>query len=126
VQPLSVIVADDVPEIVDLIASTLKALGHVVRVANNGHEAAKLLLDQECDLLITDVLMPDGDGLELIRASRRTPHAPRILAISGGGSSIAAPDCIRMAKILGADEVLEKPFGIDQLNAAIQQLFRAA
>ena len=87
--------------------------------ASDGGEAAKLLRDQGFDLLITDVVMPERDGLELIAFSRRTRPSMKIIAISGGGQYLRGPDCLRIARGLGAHAVVMKPFNWEQLLAGI-------
>jgi two-component system response regulator (stage 0 sporulation protein F) len=119
-EPLSIIVVDDVPEIRDVMVNFLTPLGHHVVAAANGHQAAKLIRTQPCDLLITDVLMPDGDGLELIGELKRVDGTVRILAISGGGNTLQPDYCIGMAKAMGAHATLMKPFDRNQFFAGIE------
>ena len=116
----TVIVADDVAEIRNLVAIILEPVGFNVLLASGGHEASRLLRQHPCDLLIADVLMPDGDGLELISEARRANETPRILAISGGGQSLEPEYCVKMAKAFGADETMLKPFDRRKLVAAVQ------
>ena len=118
-KPLSVIVADDVEGIQDLVGHWLEEAGHAVMCASTGRSASQLLKKQHFDLVITDVLMPDVDGLELILELKASQPAVRILAISGGGRHMQATDCLKMAKNLGAHALLLKPFNREQLLAAI-------
>lgn len=117
---MSVLVVDDVPEICDLVANFLEPLGHAVKRAESGREAVKVFRQHPCDLVITDVLMPDGDGLELIGELQRTTENVRILAISGGGASLGPGFCVSMAKALGAHATLTKPFDRNQLLDGIR------
>jgi CheY-like chemotaxis protein len=119
---LEILVADDVEEIRRLIAEWLRGAGHRVTLANNGAQVVRLMRQQHFDLIVTDVLMPDGDGLEVILAARRESRPPRILAISGGGSYMTGPDCLRVAKGVGAHATLMKPFNRAQLLAAVERL----
>jgi len=118
---LAIIVADDVEEIRDLLKSWLEDLGHDVECAASGWEVVRLAKKRVFDLVITDVLMPDGDGLDVITALRKTRAEPRVLAISGGGKYMLAANCLRIAKGVGADEVLLKPFKREQLLEAIDR-----
>ena len=93
-----------------------------MRCASSGEEVSELLRRQPVDLVITDVLMPDGDGLDVIQSLRQTHSAARVLAISGGGRHLQATDCLKFAKGLGADEVLLKPFNREQLLAAVNRI----
>jgi CheY-like chemotaxis protein len=119
---LSVIVADDVEGIQDLVGHWLEAAGHAVSCVSTGQAATQLLKNQHFDLVITDIIMPDGDGLELILELKQERPDVRILAISGGGRHMQASDCLKMAKNLGAHAVLLKPFNRDQLSAAVGQV----
>ena len=115
----TVIIADDVAEIRNLVAKFLEPFGYKVTSAPSGREAAKLLRTIPCDVLVADVLMPDGDGIELISDLRRTDSPVKIVAISGGGGGLEADYCVQLAKGLGAQAVLTKPFSRKQLMAAI-------
>jgi CheY-like chemotaxis protein len=112
---LSVLVTDDEEYIRTLLQGWFVAAGHTVFCAANGTEAMAAIGKVRFDLVVTDVLMPDGDGSQLITFLRRTQPDARILAISGGGRMIDGSDCLRLARGLGADAALLKPFGRDQL-----------
>ena len=123
-KPLAIIVADDVEEIVRLLQQYLEDEGHKVSCVSTGHEVIRLLRKQHYDLVITDVLMPDGDGLDVIVAAKRDFAGTRVLAISGGGKYMVAGDCLRIAKGVGAHGLLLKPFNRQQLLAAVEQATR--
>lgn len=124
IKPLAIIVADDVEEIVRLLQQYLEDAGHTVACVSTGHEVIRLLRKQHFDLVITDVLMPDGDGLDVIVATKRDYSRTRVLAISGGGKYMVAGDCLRIAKGVGAHGLLLKPFNRQQLLAAVEQVTR--
>lgn len=121
-QPLSVVVADDVLEIQRLVGHWLSDVGCKVSCASTGNEVAKLVRAHHVDLVITDVIMPDGDGLEVIADLKRAQPAARVLAISGGGNHLPAHDCLKFAKGLGAHAVLLKPFNREQLLDAVTKV----
>ncbi len=121
-RPLRVVVADDVREIQDLVTIWLQEEGHQVRHASNGREVVRVVCDEPTDLVITDIVMPEGDGWDAILTINRLRPATRILAISGGGKQMPADACLRVAKGVGADGVLKKPFGRSQLLAAVAQV----
>lgn len=123
-QGLSIIVADDVDEILELVSEYLAGGGHEVERASTGHDVLRLLSKRHYDLVITDVLMPDGDGLDVVVAARRNYPATRVLAISGGGKYMVAGECLRIAKGVGAHGLLLKPFTRQQLLAAVAQVLR--
>lgn len=121
-KPLSVVVADDVVEIQRLVEHWLSDCGCNVMCASSGNDVSRLLRSAMVDLVITDVIMPDGDGLEVIAELKRVQPSVRVLAISGGGNHLPATDCLKFAKGLGAHAVLLKPFNRDQLLAAVNRV----
>ena len=120
-KPLSILVADDVPEIQAIVSQWLKHRGHRVECASTGDEALKLLKNEHFDLIILDVLMPDGDGLDVITEIQKTGRTERILAISGGGKYMPAADCVKLANGLGSHAAVLKPFDERQLMAGIER-----
>jgi CheY-like chemotaxis protein len=121
-EPLSVLVVDDVDEIRHLLTQWLREAGASARDAATGNEALRELRGAPVDLLVTDILMPDRDGLELIAEVRRSRPTVRILAISGGGRHLRADDCLKFAKGLGAHGLLMKPFSRQQFLEALSQV----
>jgi CheY-like chemotaxis protein len=123
--PLSILIADDEPGIRDLLVRWLGSRGHAVTCADCGLSASRMLEQQRFDLVITDIVMPDGDGFELIPAVRKAQPTARILAISGGGKYIPSSDCLSLARGLGAHAALLKPFNWDQVRTGIVQAMPA-
>lgn len=119
-KPLAVLLADDVDEIRRLMAAWLEAEGHTVAHASTGREAIRYALGHPCDLIVTDILMPDNDGLDVIIALRRSQPQARFLAISGGGQYMTAHDALHLAHALGADGHLFKPFTRKQFMDAVE------
>jgi DNA-binding NtrC family response regulator len=120
--PLSILIVDDEPPICELLKQTLEKRGHKAACAANGREASDALAADKFDLVITDLLMPDRDGLELISEMRRAHPAIRIIAMTGGGH-IPQKHYLFVAKNLGAHGLLEKPFDQKQLLDAIAAAF---
>ena len=118
--PLSILVVDDEEGIRKLLQHWLQRAGHAVACAECGSAAARALRSQHFDLVITDIVMPDGDGYELITEFRKARPATRILAISGGGKYLQSAECLKMARGLGAHAIVMKPFKWEQVEAAIQ------
>jgi CheY-like chemotaxis protein len=115
---LSVLVADDARDLQQLIANWLTEAGHTVSVAANGREIVQLIRAQPFDLLVTDIIMPDGDGWDAIAEVHRLRPQTRILAISGGAREMPASAVLRVAQGAGAIGVLKKPFSrVDLLEA---------
>jgi DNA-binding NtrC family response regulator len=116
---LSILVADDEDSIRSLLEHFLNNAGHRVVIVGNAREACEEMAKQMFDLVITDVLMPEGDGLDLITELKKVQPKARILAISGGGRYLEGSDYLKLAKGLGAHSALMKPFTWQQLQDAI-------
>lgn len=122
-KPLAILLADDESEIRQLIELWMSAAGHSVVATASGREACEALRGRAFDLVITDLLMPDGDGVDLIAEVRRAHPVMRILAISGGGRYTEGSDVLNLAQGLGAHAVVLKPFTAAQLKAGIERAF---
>jgi CheY-like chemotaxis protein len=120
-KPLLVLVADDVPEIQQLVKLWLEGAGHTVVVASSGREVIESVRERPIDLVITDLVMPGGSGLDAIVAISRIRPTTRVLAISGGGPNMPADAGLRVAKGVGADAVLLKPFDHRSFMEAVQK-----
>ena len=100
---LTILAADDVAEILHLLKTWLGEAGHAVTTLSSGRDRLRLLREGSCDLVITDIVMPDGDGHDVIAAVTRLCPGTRILAMSGGGRKMPTDTGLRIAKGLGAD-----------------------
>jgi two-component system chemotaxis response regulator CheY len=99
--------------------------GHDVRFAPNGREAIDLLRTGGFDLVVTDLLMPDKDGLEVIRAIRESSKKTPILAMTAGLASLKEPLLVA-ASALGANDVIQKPFRPGALRERVDALLAKA
>lgn len=122
---LSILVADDEDSIRSLLEHFLNSAGHRVVIVGSAREASEAMAKQMFDLVITDVLMPEGDGLDLITELKRTQPKARILAISGGGRYLEGSDYLKLAKGMGAHSALMKPFSWQELQDAIKAVLTA-
>lgn len=120
--PLTVALADDMPEIQMLATTWLTGAGHRVVCAADGVQLLDIVRRQHVDVVITDVMMPENDGFEVIRALRRSYPDVKIITISGGASVMPTNDCLRVAKALGAHAVLAKPLTRPRLLAALDEI----
>ena len=123
--PLSILVADDEEGIRSLLMRWLGKHGHQVSCVGSGKAATRLIQQERFDLVITDVVMPDGDAFELIPVVRKTQPEARILAISGGGRYLPSGDCLSLASRLGAHATVLKPFNWEQMRSGIVQALPA-
>ena len=104
-----------------MLVELLTENGYLVTEAENGLKGIEMLAGTIPDLIITDIIMPDRDGLEVIIEMKKKNPALKIIAVSGGGTN-TAETYLKMAKALGASATLEKPFHIDELLKEIRQL----
>ncbi|WP_395016015.1 response regulator [Dongia sp.] len=105
-----VLVVEDDAGLRDSIRALLESLGFLVSTARNAREAICEVGAQRPDVILTDIYMPDGDGYELISAMRSFGEAIPIVAMSGGALQYGIEDHLGMAKRLGAEATLAKPF----------------
>lgn len=117
----SILVVDDEPGIRELLCMMLEAAGHTVVAAEDGLQAPKILATHPVQVVITDLLMPERDGLEFITEIRKKHPAVKIIAMSGGGH-IARDSYLRIAKNFGAHVLLEKPFSQAGVLEAIESV----
>jgi DNA-binding response OmpR family regulator len=117
----TILVIDDEESICEMVEHTLCAGGHAVRLAENGRVGLDRLQAESIDLVITDMLMPEQDGIETIAAIRRIYGKLPIVAMCGGGRR-GPSDYLDMARQLGADATLVKPFGRQELLATVDAL----
>lgn len=118
--PASILIVDDEPAIARAVQQMLQRLGHTATAATTGGAALEALRTGRFDVILTDMLMPDTDGTEIIAAARKLqPHA-RIVAASGGGTYVNSPDVLTLAMKLGAHAALLKPFTLAQLRSAVE------
>lgn len=103
------LVVDDDPLVRDVVVRTLTSAGYRVHAAANGNEAVKIFGKTPCGIVVTDIVMPEKEGIETIIELKRLDPEVKILAISGGGRE-RGKEFLRYASRLGANAVLSKPF----------------
>ena len=120
--PTRLLVIDDDNLVRAALTDMLQTAGFEVVTASNGRLGLELLDTTPVDAVITDILMPEQEGLETIREARQRFPDIRILAISGGGAGGGETQLLRFAESFGADQTLSKPFTGSQLVAAVRNL----
>ena len=120
--PIRLLVIDDDNLVRAALTDMLQTAGFEVVTASNGRLGLELLNTTSVDAIITDILMPEQEGLETIREARQRFPDIRILAISGGGAGGGETQLLRFAESFGADQTLPKPFTGSQLVAAVRAL----
>jgi len=116
-----ILVIDDEEEVRDIIKQMLELEGYEVITAVDGNQGIKLFKQEPADLVITDIIMPDKEGIETIIELRNQFPDVKIISISGGGR-IGPHDYLNMAKKLGAERSFTKPFERKKLLKAIEEL----
>jgi CheY-like chemotaxis protein len=113
-----ILVVDDDPDIRGVILEFLTPDGYEVRLAANGREAFRILGLEDVDLVLTDLVMPDREGIEMIQEIRRRFPAVKTVAMSG---AVFGP-YLRAAELLGANATLSKPLNSSLLRLTLQQV----
>jgi CheY-like chemotaxis protein len=115
-----ILVIDDEESVRALFVKALQGDGHNVLEAPDGKIGLDLLRKNKPDLVVTDILMPEADGLEAIMAIRKEHPGIKVIAVSGGGK-FPAEACLSLAEKLGAAEVLDKPVKLAELLGAVRR-----
>ena len=116
-----ILVIDDDPSIQIMLKKMLEKAGHMVDIACNGSEGLDKIECCPPDLLVTDIVMPEKEGLELIFYLRRKNPGLKIIAISGGGR-FNYDGYLTSAKHLGADLTFQKPLAHKEFVQAVSDL----
>jgi CheY-like chemotaxis protein len=107
---LKILLVDDDDEVRAMVSLALEWRGHKVVTAASGPEAEKCLQHHFFDVVVSDLIMPEMDGLELMRIARALHPQTRIIMMSGGGVYLPAKEGLLLARQLGADAIIMKPF----------------
>lgn len=118
--PLVMVVDDDV-QIRQLLGQVMRRQGYEVIEADDGDVALRLFRERPADLVITDLLMPNKEGLELIQATRQIAPDVKLIAFSGGGRFDQGA-VLKFAEGFGADRVFTKPVPLAELQKAVAEL----
>lgn len=116
-----VLIVEDDNELREMLKLSLIRRKYTVIEAVNGKEAISHFKPSITDLVVTDLIMPEEDGLKVIIKLREIKPSLKVIAISGGGK--AGPGSyLNLAKVLGADAIFSKPFSTNDLIAKIEEL----
>jgi CheY-like chemotaxis protein len=117
-----ILIIDDDAQVRSMLAETLRLEGYQVAEAVNGKEGVELYRTDPSPLVITDIIMPEQDGVEAIHALRREFPQIKIIAISGGSANIRGDYLLGTANALGAAKTFGKPVDINELLAAVKDI----
>jgi DNA-binding NtrC family response regulator len=113
----AILVIDDQEPIRSLLRIALEGVGHEVRDASNGRRGLALYRERAADVIITDLVMPEMTGLELLLELTRTFLNVKVIAISGAPEGEGE---LNVAKLLGARQTFQKPFEMEKLLSAVR------
>ena len=119
-----VLIVDDSLSVRVMLREILEMNGYDVLEASNGEEGMRTFKQHPIDLVITDIVMPDKEGLDVVRELKQISTHVKIIAISGGGL-VSPENYLRLAKAFGAHETFIKPFHPDAILKSVQQLLEA-
>jgi len=116
-----ILIVEDDRDLREMLKVSLQRRKYTVLEADNGKDALRRFKPHVTDLVITDLIMPEEDGLKVIMKLREIKPSIKIIAISGGGK--AGPGSyLNLAKVLGADAIFSKPFSLNELTGKIESL----
>jgi len=118
---MKILVVDDVSDIRLALEKVLTRSGHQVKLAENGQQALDLLSEDNYDMLITDIIMPKIDGIELIKEVKIKYPKIKIIAMSGGGLAANYEQVFKAAQKY-VTHFLEKPFSKTQLIDIVERI----
>lgn len=121
-----ILVIDDDLDMRLFIQSTLTRAGHRVEAANDGLEGMAKNRENPADLIITDIIMPSMDGIEVIADLLRTKTHTRVLAISGGGHLLGSHFVLKVANSFKVHQTLAKPFTAEMLLGKVESVLNVS
>jgi len=119
----TILIIDDSDTYRTILRKILEQNGYKVIEASDGAKGISIYRENPTDLIITDIIMPEKEGIETIRELTKEFSNIKIIAISGGGR-IGAEDYLHIAKMLGAQRTLTKPIKRDKLINVVEELLR--
>ncbi len=117
----NILLVDDEESIRKMVRAVLGEEEYAFTEASNGVEALEIMETQSFDLILTDVIMPDCDGIELVMSVRKKLPDIKVIVMSGGGR-VRADHYLNLAEKLGAARVFEKPFNTAELRETVSEL----
>lgn len=121
----TILVIDDDKTIQTVFEQFLTRKGHTVILADDGREGMRRIKEDDPQLVITDIMMPEMDGLEIMMEIRKQKTGLPIIAISGGMRDLPL-NFLKQAKLFGAQYVFEKPVSLELLDNAVQKALEEA
>ncbi len=119
-----ILIIDDDEQILTMLSQVLAKEGYEITTAIDGRQGIELYKEIRADLVITDIVMPDMEGLEAIRKLRKENNDIKIIALSGGGF-VDPDEYLKIAKQFGAKYAFAKPVDLKKLKTTIKELLKS-
>jgi DNA-binding response OmpR family regulator len=117
-----ILIIEDEPQYQELLRRFLQDAGHQTETASDGVIGLASYNVETIDIVITDIVMPNQDGLGVIRELRRRNPAVKIIAITGGSRNLRSGDLLHVAGLIGANDTLIKPFEKAELLESVRNI----
>ncbi len=121
----TILLVDDEESVRVMVSEVIRQCGHRVVTASSVAEAKTIFTSQAIDLVVTDLVMPEQSGIDLILEFRQIKADVKVLAISGGGGITGRFDYLPIASLVGAGAILKKPFSINEFSNKLEELLNA-
>lgn len=116
------LLVDDDAQIMQVLTKVCERWGYTFQTASNGKRALQLMARTRFRAILTDILMPDMDGIELLIHYRKSHPAVPVVAMSGGGNLGPPQQMLKMARGLGCTHILPKPFDLESLRVLLTSI----
>ena len=117
-----ILIVDDELSVREMVAEMLANNTTQVFLAENGIQALQILADENINLVVTDIVMPKENGIDLIMDIKKSYPVIPVVAMSGGGGIEGRFNYLEIAKLVGANQILEKPFSAETLRTIVADL----
>ena len=121
----NILLVEDETLVRDTLSAAMERKGHTVVTATNGIQGLRKFDEDRFDLVLTDIIMPDMEGMGMIMEMRRKVPNLKVIAMSGGGRT-GTIEYLKMARKLGAKACLKKPFRLAELFGVLDESLREA
>ena len=118
----TILIIDDDDQLRGFLSELLSSKGFEIHTAKNGLDGLNAFRENKPDLVLTDIVMPEKEGLELIKLLKKEDPAIHIIAMTGGGNYGLGKNYLQLAEVLGASKALSKPFRTADLLSEIEKL----
>jgi CheY-like chemotaxis protein len=117
-----ILLIEDDDDVRNMLRVLLEDEGYDVVEAADGRVGIKLYKEVPADVIITDIIMPEKEGIETIMELQRDFPDSKIIAVSGGGSRLNGESCLELARSSGAQQVFTKPIDVDELLTTLRDM----